>query len=146
MEKEALLKKVSLFSGIKKKALKNLAQSCVERFYKSGEILVSQGDAGIGLFIIVSGNVRVVKKTAAEKELEIATLGSGDFFGEITVLDGAPRSANVIALEDTACLLLTAWEFKAKIDMNPEIALAILPEIVKRFRETNEMLLDFARQ
>jgi CRP-like cAMP-binding protein len=63
----------------------------------------------------------------------------------MTVLDSSPRSANVIALEETRCLLLTAWEFKARLEERPEIALKVLPVVVRRFRETNEKLLALSR-
>jgi len=141
MDKEELLKKVGLFSGLKKRALKSLAEFCVERPFKKGETLVKQGDSGIGMYIIVSGKVKIVKQTANGDEMEVAVHGPGDFFGEMSVLDDAPRSASVIALEDTECLLLTAWVFKARMEEQPEIALNILPVVVKRFRETNEKFL-----
>ena len=138
MDKEELLKKVGLFSGLKKRGLKSLAEFCVERHFREGETLVKQGDSGIGLYIIVSGKVKVVKETADGDEMEVAVHGPGDFFGEMTVLDNAPRSASVVAVEDTECLLLTAWVFKARMKVWPEIALKVLPVVVKRFREINE--------
>ncbi len=145
MDKEELLKKVGLFSGLKKRGLKSLAEFCVERPFREGETLVKQGDSGIGVYILVSGKVKVVNETADGDEMEVAVHGPGDFFGEMTVLDNAPRSASVIAVEDTECLLLTTWVFKARMEVQPQIALEILPMIVKRFRETNEKLLALSR-
>jgi CRP-like cAMP-binding protein len=145
MTKEELLKKVDLFSGLKKKGLTSLAKSCVERNYKSGQTLVKQGDSGVGLYMVVSGKVKIVKETINGEALEIAVQGPGDFFGEMTVLDNAPRSASVIAVEDTDCLLLTSWDFRARLEVHPEIALDILPIVVKRFRETNEKLVSISR-
>ena len=145
MDREKLLQKVDLFSGLKKKDLKSLAGSCVERLFKKGETLVKQGEHGVGLFMIVSGKVKIVKETAIGDEWEVAVQGPGDFFGDMTVFDGAPRSASVIAVEDTECLLLTAWDFKAKVKMRSEIAMDLLPMVVKRFRETNEKLLALSR-
>jgi CRP/FNR family cyclic AMP-dependent transcriptional regulator len=145
MDKVELLKKVELFSGVKKRSLKSLAEFCVERSFKKGDTLVKQGDSGIGLYMIVSGKVKVIKETFEGDAWEVAMHGPGDFFGEMTVLDNAPRSASVIAAEDTECLLLTSWVFKARMEVSPEIALAILPVVVRRFRETNERLLDFSR-
>jgi len=145
MDKAALLKKVGLFSDLGKKSLKSLAEFCVERHFKEGETLIAQGDSGIGLYMIVKGEVKIVKKMADGWELEAAVLGPGEFFGEMTVLDNAPRSASVIAVEDTECLLLTSWEFKARMEVHPEIALKVLPVVVRRFRKTNEMLLAFSR-
>jgi CRP-like cAMP-binding protein len=141
MEREELLKQVGIFSGLDKRSLRSLANICYERSYKKGEPLVVQGDSGIGLYIIVSGKVKVVKHTDKGEELALAVHEPGEFFGEMTVLDQAPRSASVIAVEETTCLLLASWQFKAKMEVNPEIALKILPVIVQRFRETNERLL-----
>jgi CRP-like cAMP-binding protein len=146
MTKEELLKGVDLFSGLKKKDLTSLAKSCVERTYQAGQTLVRQGESGVGLYMIVSGKVKIVKQTMSGEALEIAVQGPGDFFGEMTVLDNAPRSASVVAVEDTKCLLLTSWDFRARLEIHPEIALDILPILVKRFRETNEKLISLSRQ
>ena len=145
MTKEKLLKRVDLFSGLRKKDLTSLAKSCVERSYKAGQSLVKQGDSGVGLYMIVSGKVKILKETINGETLEIAVQGPGDFFGEMTVLDNAPRSASVIAIENTECLLLTSWDFRARLEVHPEIALDILPIVVKRFRETNEKLVSLSR-
>lgn len=145
MDKVELLRNVELFSDLKEREIKSLAEFCVKRLFEKGQPLVKQGDSGLGLYILVSGKVKIVKKTSTGEELEIAVLGPGDFFGEMTVLDSSPRSANVIALEDTDCLLLTAWEFKARLEEHPEMALKVLPVVVKRFRETNEKLLALSR-
>ena len=145
MDKEELLKNVDLFSGLKKKAIQSLGEFCVERSFKKDEILFKQGDSGIGLYIIASGKVKVVKEMSDGSELEVAVHGPGAFFGEMTVLDNAPRSASVIAIEDTDCLLLTSWVFKSRMEVQPEIALMVLPVVVKRFRETNERLLEVSK-
>jgi CRP-like cAMP-binding protein len=145
MDKLELLRGVELFSDLKEREIKSLAEFCVERLFEKGQTLVKQGDSGLGLYILGSGKVKIMKKTSTGEELEIAVLGPGDFFGEMTVLDSSPRSANVIALEDTRCLLLTAWEFKARLEERPEMALKVLPVVVKRFRETNEKLLALSR-
>ena len=145
MDKVELLKNVELFSDLKEKEIKSLAEFCVKRPFEKGQTLVRQGDSGLGLYVLISGKVKIVKKTSTGEELEIAVLGPGDFFGEMTVLDSSPRSANVIAIEDTDCLLLTAWEFKARLEEHPEMALKVLPVVVKRFRETNEKLLALSR-
>ena len=112
---------------------------------KKGEMLIKQGEQGVGLYVVVSGEVKIVKKTAGGDELEVAHHGAGEFFGEMAVLDDAPRSASVIAVVDTACLFLSAWDFKARMKLHPEIAIEILPVVVKRFRETNEKLLALSR-
>lgn len=138
------LRKVSLFSELKERNLKLLAKSCKMRTFEEGQHLVTQGDDGIGLFVIISGKVKVTKRTGDGTEIDIATHGPGDFIGEFSVLDGAKRTASVIALEKTECALLTSWDFNSIMDTNPEIALGILPVVVKRFRETNETLISLS--
>ena len=141
MDRIALLKKIALFSNLSEEHLSSIAEFCVEKCFRKGDVIIKQGDFGIGLYFICCGKVNIVKKTAGGENLYMAELGPGDFFGEMTVLDNAPRSADVIAFEECKCLVLTAWDFKSRMKVDPEIALKILPVVVKRFRETNERLL-----
>jgi len=145
MEKKELLSKVDLFSGLNDSDLERLAEFCVELTFKKDETLIKQGERGVGLYIISSGEVKIIKKTAGGDELEIAFHRPVDIFGEMAVLDDAPRSASVIAVVDTTCLFLSAWDFKARMKLHPEIAMEILPVVVTRFRETNEKLLALSR-
>ena len=145
MDKKELLSRVALFSGLNEEDLNRLAEFCVELTFKKDETLIKQGERGVGLYVVVSGEVKIVKKTAGGDELDVALHGSGDFFGEMAVLDDAPRSASVIAVVDTECLFLSAWDFKARMKLHPEIAAEILPVVVKRFRETNKKLLALSR-
>jgi len=99
MNVREFLRKVHLFANLSEKNLKRVERLCKTRSYRAGEHIVSQGGWGEGLFVITSGKVRIVKKTNDGTELEIATHGPGEFFGEFSVLDGAPRSADVVAAE-----------------------------------------------
>jgi len=141
MKPEEFLRKVELFADLSQKNLGRVAKLCTQRSYKAGETIVKQGSPGIGLFIITSGRVKIVKHTKDGSDLEIATHGSGEFIGEMSVLDGAVRTANVVAVEDTECFAIVSWDFNSLMRSYPEIALEILPVIVKRFRETNEKLV-----
>ncbi|MCR4421775.1 MAG: cyclic nucleotide-binding domain-containing protein [Spirochaetales bacterium] len=136
------LKKIPLFSNFSEKELKSIASLVKEREYKKGDIIVKQGDEGVGLFIIKKGKVKVSKTIASGKILDIAVHSDGEYFGELSMLDNKPRTATVTALEDTTTLIMTYWEFKALLESKPEIALYILPVLVERFRETNEQLLE----
>jgi CRP-like cAMP-binding protein len=141
MDKEQALAKVGLFESLNPKFLKGIAAIATERNFRSGDYLITQGESGIGLFIILSGRVRIEKTDAAGKKLEIAENGPGDIMGEMTVFDGAPRSASVVAISDTSCLVLASWEFNSFLKAHPEVAIDLLPIVVKRFRETNEALI-----
>lgn len=136
------LRKVSLFSNLNDRNLRRLSRACTIRSFQAGDYVVRQGDEGVGLFVITSGKVKVVKRTNDGKDIEIATHVPGEFIGEFAVIDGAKRTANVIAVEDTECLVLVSWDFTSIMKTHPEIALEILPVVVKRFRETNEKLLN----
>jgi CRP-like cAMP-binding protein len=136
------LKKIPLFSKFTEKELKSIGSLLKEREYKKGEIIVKQGDEGVGLFIIKNGKVKVSKTIASGKVIDIAVHSDGEYFGELSMLDNKPRTATVTALEDTTTLIMTYWEFKALLESKPEIALYILPVLVERFRETNEQLLE----
>jgi CRP-like cAMP-binding protein len=140
MENQEFLQQVPLFANLSKHHLKGLARACTERTYNEGDVLVRQGNPGVGLFIIVSGTVKVQKTTEQGSIMEIATHGPGEVIGEMAVLDGAPRSADVVALQETKVLILASWDFKSFMNTHPEVALEILPVIVRRFRETNEAL------
>ncbi len=141
MDKENALAKVALFANLDGKYIKGIAQICTERSFQPGDALMRQGEDGIGLFIILSGRVRVEKVDMAGKQVEIATNGAGDILGEFAVLDGAKRTATVTATEPTSCLVLASWEFTSFMKAHPEVAIDILPIVVKRFRETNDALI-----
>ena len=141
MDKEQALANVSLFAALNPKHIKGIASICTERKFKPGDYLMKQGEAGIGLFIILTGKVKVEKTDASGRKVEIAENGPGDIMGEMAVFDGSPRSASVAAVEDTVCLVLASWEFNSFLKAHPEAALEILPIVVKRFRETNDALI-----
>ena len=145
MKTEEFLKNVELFTAMSPKNLARVAKLCSSRSYQAGDYIVRQGNAGVGLFLITEGKVKVVKSTKDEGDIEVATHGPGEFFGEMSVLDGAVRTANVIAVDPTECLVLVSWDFNSLMKSYPEIALEILPVIVKRFRETNEKLVGAGR-
>ena len=134
------LKSVSLFATLSPRFLRGLAKACKEREFQAEEVLVRQDSPGVGLFVIVAGKVKVVKRNESGESLELATHGPGEVVGEMSVLDGARRTASVAAVEPTTCLVLSSWDFKSFMESHPEVALEVLPVVVKRFRETNAAL------
>ncbi len=141
MNREGFLKNVALFSGLDNASLKHLAAACSEKQYRTGETLIRQGEIGNSLFIVVSGTVKIIKVTDDNQTLDIALCGPGEFFGEMSVLDSAKRSASIIAVEVTDCLILKSNDFLPLLQGHPEISLNLLPVVVKRFRETNQQLI-----
>ncbi len=134
------LKAVSLFGSLSPRFLTGIAKSCVERRFAADDTIVRQGNPGVGLFVIVTGKVKVVKTSEDGRRIELATHGPGEVIGEMSVLDGANRTADVIAVEPTTCLVLSSWDFRSFMEAHPEVALEVLPVVVRRFRETNEAL------
>jgi CRP-like cAMP-binding protein len=144
MNHEQELSKVSLFANIDHRFIKGITQICTERDFVAGDELMKQGEDGIGLFIILSGRVKIEKTDTCGVRVELATNGPGDIMGELAVLDGAKRTATVTATEPTKCLVLASWEFNSFMKAHPEVGISILPILVKRFRETNDALVGTA--
>ena len=123
------LRRVPLFAGLDRKELELLAKLAKEQRYEPGATIVKTGAGGHGLYIIKEGNVSVVRDGK-----KVASMGPGQFFGEISVLDGGPRTADVRADTDTVCLTLISWEIKPLLMDNAAISYKMLLEMVKRLR------------
>ena len=137
MDAEALLRNVPLFRGLDSKHLGRLAKACHERSFPAGEVIVQEGQEGIGLFIIGSGRVEVVQlRSGGEQQLR--TMGSGEVFGEIGLLADHPRTATVRATEPATCMVLTVWSFKDAVDESPEIAKHLLKTVAQWLVEVED--------
>jgi len=128
-----LLARAPLLAGVDPEGIAMIAKRVVEVEFPKDAVIARQGDVGTGFFLVASGSVRVVRDGAT-----IARLGPGDFFGELSVLDGRPRVAQVIADEPTVCLALASWDFEAVIKEQPAVALGILRGLAGRLRELTE--------
>jgi CRP/FNR family transcriptional regulator, cyclic AMP receptor protein len=129
-EVEDRLARVPLFSGIKPKDLNRLGKRMSERTFDEGEEITVEGKSGIGFFVIEDGNA-----TVSVGGKIVRTLGPGDHFGEIALIDSGPRSATVVAGTDLRCRGMSAWEFKPFVEEHPEVAWALLETLVGRLRE-----------
>jgi CRP-like cAMP-binding protein len=138
--REDLLKKVPIFSDLGKRDLERLAKLMVPRKVSTGETIIKEHDQAAGFFIVSSGKVEAVRGMGSDNEQKLATFGPGDFFGEMALFEGFPRSASVRAVEDTECLAMTRWDFMAEMKNHPEIAVGMLPVLVRRLREADVRL------
>ncbi len=134
--RRAFLSRVEIFAGLGSRDLKAIAKSCGEASYLDGEALCRQGERGVAAFLITSGKVRVENEDADGFASEVAEIGQGDFVGELSVIDGAERVATLRAIGNVEALVLTQWSMAALIKTRPTIAAAMLPVVIKRFRET----------
>jgi CRP-like cAMP-binding protein len=128
-----LLAGTPLLAGVDPVGIAMIAQRMVEVDFPKDHVIARQGEVGTGFFLVASGSVRVVRDGKT-----IANIGPGDFFGELSVLDGRPRVAQVVANEPTTCLGLATWEFEAVVKEQPAVALAILRGLAGRLRELSE--------
>jgi CRP/FNR family transcriptional regulator, cyclic AMP receptor protein len=134
MGREDLLKNVPIFSELGRRDLERMGKLMVPRTVRSGEVIIKEGDQAAGFFIISTGKVEVVHDADGKAE-KLAELGPGDFFGEMALFEGFPRNATVRATEDTECLAMTRWDFTAEMKNHPEIAVGMVPVLVRRLRE-----------
>ena len=128
-----LLKEVPLFQGVDRKQLKRVADAFVDRSFVSGQELTSEGGAGVGFFVIESGEVRV---TVDGEERRV--LGHGEYFGEVTLLDAGLRTATITAISDGKMYGLTPWQFRPLVEENASIAWPLLQAMAKRTRELEQ--------
>lgn len=139
MEVSDLLASSSLFSHLSPAALYRLTELTQVHSFERGDIIIEEGRAGVGCYIIASGKVEVIKGLAAPSPLIIAELGVGEIIGEMSIIDEQPHSASVRALENTHCLMIERWDFKAQMQAYPEIALQLLPVLAQRIRALLEL-------
>jgi CRP/FNR family transcriptional regulator, cyclic AMP receptor protein len=140
---EDTLARVDLFSGLSKKDLKEVAKSCREGNYSPGSVLISQGEKGLGLFILTKGTVHITRANSPDGAEEVlGTAGAGDVIGELALLDDLPRSATVTAIDDVTVLVLPFWEFRIVmrhiLSSDPEVGLDLLAVLSRRLRAAEQ--------
>jgi CRP/FNR family cyclic AMP-dependent transcriptional regulator len=128
-----LLGACPLFGGVVGDDLAAIADRAVEVDFPADHVIARQGEIGTGFFVIVDGEVRVVRDGSG-----LARLGPGEFFGELSVIDGLPRVAQVVTTAATRCLALASWEFERLLLDHPTIGLAILRGLSARLRSRTE--------
>jgi CRP/FNR family transcriptional regulator, cyclic AMP receptor protein len=125
-----LLKQVPLFEHVRDKELQTLARNFTERQFHTGDELTVEGQGGVGFFVIESGTAQVY----VDGELR-RTIGPGDYFGEIALIDGGTRTATITAETDGTAYGLTSWQFRPLLEQNVDIAWPLLEALASRLRE-----------
>jgi len=124
-----LLQRVPLFEHFEKGELERLSRSFKERTFDAGSTVAGEGKTGAGFFVIESGEA-----TVSVRGDERRSLGPGDYFGEIALIDDGARSATVTAVSDLRCYGLTSWEFRPLVESNASIAWKLLETMAQRLR------------
>jgi CRP-like cAMP-binding protein len=140
LSSEDFLARAPLFARLGRRSLHKLAALCVPRDFAPGAMVISEGDTGLGLFVIVSGTVEISKRSGDEV-LRLAVMHRGDLLGEMALIDDQPRSASAVALEPTRCLLLTRNSFQTLTRKDPEIAWCLLPTLADRIRDLQQRMI-----
>ena len=141
MEPGEAITKAPIFQRLSRSSLESVAKTSKVQRFATGAVLVKEGEEANAFFVIVNGQAEVVKGLGRDDAVILETLGELDFFGEMALLDGFPRSASVKALTDCECIVLIRWDFLALIRANPQVALDILPVLSQRLRSLENRLL-----
>jgi CRP-like cAMP-binding protein len=126
---------VPLFADLSQRDLRQLAESMHEKSYDAGQEVVTEGEGGVGFFVILEGGARI---SVGGKERGV--LRAGDYFGEIALLDGDLRSASITAEEGLRCAGMTAWHFRPFVRDHPDVGWALLKALARRVRDAEARL------
>ncbi len=129
----AALQRVGLFADMDRRHTEQIARLLKERPFAKGETIIMEGSGGAAFFLIDSGEA-----TVSSKGVQVGTLGPGDYFGEIALIDGGPRLATVTAATDMICFGLTFWEFRPLVEANGAIGWRLMQALAKRLRAADQ--------
>jgi len=129
-----------LFAQLSLDQLDAIHQATQEAEYLPGEVIIREGDRGDKLYVLLEGEVAIIKNHGTPSEHRLATMTSSDFIGEMAILDDAPRSATAVAVAPSKLLTLDGMSLKELIRQMPEIAFAIFPVLTHRVRDAERRL------
>ena len=140
MDKLSLLQSVPIFSDLSPSDLNKIAERMIQRTYVKGQMILLEDDLGQTFFVIAGGSVKITRLSDDGREVILAMLGESDFFGEMSLLDGAGRSANVVALEPSEVLTLSRNNFLEILQAYPKISISLLDELTQRIRKSDQQI------
>jgi CRP-like cAMP-binding protein len=126
------LRQVPLFAELSDRDLQQLAAAMHERTFPAGRQVTTEGENGLGFFVVADGTAAVTVDGVARR-----TLGPGEYFGEMAIIDGGVRSAQVSAETDLTCYGMTAWNFRPFLKDHPDLVWALLQTLVSRLRDAD---------
>ena len=134
------LASVPMFNGLQRDELLKFAELTRERTYPKGSVILFQGDPGDSLYVLRQGRAKVVLIGEDGREVILGVLEPGAHFGELALIDDQPRSAHVIAMEDSQLLILRREDFRRRVEANPSVAWALLTELSRRLRRADQKI------
>ncbi|MGQ0765680.1 MAG: Crp/Fnr family transcriptional regulator [Gemmatimonadota bacterium] len=137
MDNAAFLRSIPLFSKLDDSELNRFGEMTREKNYPKGSVIVFEDDPGDSLFIVRDGRVKVVLIGEDGREVILGVMGVGEHFGELSLIDDQPRSAHVIAMEETNLLVLRRDDFRRRVESNPAVAWSLLSELARRLRRAD---------
>jgi CRP-like cAMP-binding protein len=139
MDRTTFLKQTALFSGFSDKDLADILATARQRTFDPGAAIIKEGDQGAtGFYLVLSGRAEVRKGATV-----LDTMGPGAYFGEMALLlENTARTADVVAVEPTSCLVMTRWDLKATLSRHPELGVKMMGELAKRLANTDRALSD----
>jgi len=140
----AILNQIDLFSGLNPSDLEAIEAGVITRKYPKGAVIVTQEDESHSMYLILEGRLRVYRSHEDGKEVRLGTLNTGDYFGELSLLDTAPRSASVMAQQPSVLAMLSRDHVFKCIDQHPALARVLLASLANRFRVLTIWMSDLA--
>lgn len=131
---------VPLFKSLGSHEVANFAGLAREKSYPRGSVILFEDDPGDSLFVVRDGRVKVVLVAEDGREVILGILGNGEHFGELSLIDDQPRSAHVVAMEDSTLLVLRREDFRRRVEQNPAVAWALLIELSRRLRRADDKI------
>ncbi len=131
------LASVPLFKSLAPAEIAAFAQLVREKSYPKGSVILFEDDPGDSLFVVRAGRVKVVLVAEDGREVILGILGVGEHFGELSLIDDQPRSAHVVAMEESTLLVLRRDDFRRRVEQNPAVAWALLMELSRRLRRAD---------
>jgi CRP-like cAMP-binding protein len=142
MNEAEVLAKVTLFSGMKASDLERIASLAQSHVFQAGETIIREGDRDGRLFVVVSGEVEVIKGLGKKNERYVRTLGPLSYFGEMALIDDLVRSASVVAKGETGVLILDQWSLHQDIERYPAMAFELMRMLSQRIRAIEKTIVD----
>ena len=141
-----MLKQVEIFSGLSDSELDIIAESCISRSYPKNTVIINEDDFADSLYVIESGRVKVYCSDKNGKEFIMNTMGNGEYFGELALLDDEKRSASVRTLDKSVFLIMYKDEFNKVLQEQPNIARTLIKNLTKRVRKLTSKVKSLALQ